>query len=238
MKKVLLVGMAVTAVMLGVGCSGTDWGKVTSGLLGGQAGLDTETMTAGLKEALQVGIRRAVNRASSEGGYSEQPGLRITLPEKLDKMANALRSVGLGGQVNMLENKMNRAAEEAAAQATPVFIDAIKDMTFADARQILTGPDTAATDYLRRNTTGQLASLYEPIVEKHLRTVGVLDLYNRLHDRYQAVPLVPEVDFKPTNYVTGEALDGLFAMLAQEEQKIRKDPAARTTELLKRVFGG
>ena len=236
MKTSIRVLMASTVIALAFGCAGTDLGKVGSGLLKGQGGLDTKTITAGLKEALQVGVQRAVDQASAEGGYAENQQIHISLPDKLDSMANTLRRVGLGGQVNTLEKKMNLAAEEAASKATPVFVDAIKGMSFADAREILNGGDTAATDYLRGTTLDELTKLYTPTVNKHLQSVGVVDLYNQLHERYKALPLAPSLDFKPTDYVTGEALDGLFALLAQEEQKIRADPAARTTDLLKQVF--
>ena len=237
MRTYFAIAGVVGFVALAIGCSSSQLSKVRSTLAGKSGTLDTRTVTAGLKEALQVGIKRAVNRASSEGAYADNPELHISLPDELDKMKNALETVGLGGQMKKLENKMNLAAEEAAGQATPVFIDAIKDMSFADARKILSGKDTAATEYLRKNTSDKLASLYEPIVQKHLQTVGVMDLYNQLHSRYQSLPLAPSVDFQPSDHVTTRALDGLFQLLAQEEQKIRAEPAARSTELLKRVFG-
>ena len=230
--------MACFLLVAAPGCETGQWKEVASRMAGGRGGkLDTETVAAGLRDALRVGTDRAVEEASSRGGYLENSDLRISLPGRLEKMADTLRTVGLGGQVDALEKKMNRAAEDAASEAAPVFIEAISDITFEDARGILTGGETAATDYLREATSGELKRRYRPIVEGHLESVGVIDLYNRLLNRYQSVPLAPELDFRPREYVTEKALDGLFALLAEEEQKIRKDPAARTTALLKRVFG-
>ena len=201
-------------------------------------GPDTATIAQGLREALQVGAQRAVETASQEDAYSENPALRIQLPDKLQKMGDVLKTVGMGNQVETLEKKMNQAAADAAKQAGPVFTDAIKNITFADAKEILTGGKTAATNYLREKTYGQLKQKYLPVVEKRLEEAGVVNLYNQLHDRYKSVPLAPAVDFEPKEYVTGKSLDGLFSLLASEEQKIRENPAARTTELLRTVFGG
>jgi hypothetical protein len=230
---------ACVLMIIVAGCTAEQWERATS-MLGtaGDGQLDARTVAAGLKEALRVGTQRAVEEASSQGGYLNDPELHISLPGQLGEMADTLRSVGLGGQVDALERRMNRAAEEAAAQAAPVFMEAIAGITFEDARQILTGGETAATDYLRRATSDELRQEYRPVVERHLKSVGVIDLYNRLMDRYQALPLAPAVDFRPRDYVTDEALNGLFSLLAEEERKIRANPAARTTELLRTVFGG
>lgn len=237
MRPCILLACAV--LIAAPGCRSEQWQNITAGLLSGPAATaDTETVAAGLKEALRVGTRRAVEQASSRGGYLNDPDRRISLPGRLGQMADTLRSVGLGGQVEALEEKMNRAAEQAAGRAAPVFIEAITGITFEDARQILSGGETAATDYLRSATADELKRRYEPIMEEHLKSVGAVDLYNRLLNRYQSLPFAPAVEFRPRDYVTQEALDGLFSLLAQEERKIRTNPAARTTELLKRVFGG
>lgn len=220
------------------GCAGQDWRDVSGALLQGTGRTDTQTVEAGLKEALRVGAQRAVEKASAEGGYADNPDIQIPLPSKLESMADSLRKVGLSGQFDKLKSRMNRAAEKAAAEATPVFIDAISDMSFADAREVLSGGETAATDYLRRETSDELRRRYRPIVEEKLQSVGVVKLYQSLHDRYQQIPLTPSVEFTPREYATDKALDGLFKLLAREEKRIREDPAARTTQLLQKVFGG
>lgn len=199
--------------------------------------MSADTIADGLKEALAVGARNAAEAASSEGAYSGNPALRIALPEKLQPVADALRKVGLGGQVDILELKMNQAAEEAAAGAAEVFVGVIQQMTFEDARAILAGGDTAATDYLREKTYDPLKARYAPIVQKHMNSLGAVRKYKELVQQYEALPFTPKVDLDIENYVSEAALDGLFKVLAGEERKIRENPAARTTELLRKVFG-
>jgi hypothetical protein len=222
---------------LTTGCNSTDNGLLGSlgGMFQGQE-LSESTVVAGLKEALRVGTDRAVNALSQEGGYAADPALRIGMPESLEKLASTLRQVGLGQQVDLFEQKMNEAAESAAAQAAPVFLDAIGQMSFADARQILGGDQTAITDYFREKTLAQLAELYTPVVREHMNQVGAVNQYNTIVGRYQQIPFVPQIDFSPDAYVTEQALKGLFASLAEVERDIRTNPAARTTDLLKRVF--
>lgn len=200
------------------------------------APLDTPTIVAGLKEALRVGTDRTVAATSSENGFLGNELIRIPLPEPMERLARSLRAVGLGGQVDGFEVAMNRAAERAAGEAAPVFIDAITQMSFSDARAILTGGDRAATDYFQRRTSSELAARFRPIVDQSMRTVGVVKLYDELIARAALMPLVPTPRFDLDGYVTDRALAGLFTVLAQEEARIRRDPAARTTELLRRVF--
>ena len=210
-----------------------------AGLLG-EANLDEGTIVAGLKEALKVGTHHAVRLTSMRNGFLGTDLIRIPLPNSLDPLASALRTVGLGSQVDELEVAMNRAAERAAGEAGAVFWSAIRAMTIDDARGILNGGDTAATDYFRRVTSRPLFERFEPIVERKMEEVGLVRLYDRLANQYRAIPLIgsakppPEIE----GYVTDKALDGLFTVLAQEERKIRTDPSARVTELLRRVFGG
>jgi hypothetical protein len=231
---------AITAVALAtvLACESADLsglGKLLRQSSDGE--LTVETVTAGLKEALRVGTENAVEELSAEGGYLRNPDLRIGLPEKLQEVADTLRRIGLGGQVDALEQKMNAAAEEAAGQALPIFWDSIKAMTIEDAMGILRGGPTAATDYFRQTTYQPLKAEYEPVVEKRMEQLGLVRLYNDLLTRYEALPLVPQVDVKLEDYVTDRALDGLYATVAEEEQRIRENPAARTTELLRTVFG-
>ena len=204
---------------------------------GGGSGLDTNTIVAGLKEALQVGTRSAVQTTSKPNGFLGNQLIRIAAPSELRTMTDALRKVGLGSKVDEFEVSMNRAAERAAGEATQVFFDAIAQMTIADARRILDGDDTAATQYFRRMTTAPLSARFTPIVDSKMHEVGLNRIYGDLKSRYNAIPLVPQLTFDLTQYVVQETLDGLFLMVGEEEKRIRRDPAARVTELLRRVFG-
>ena len=209
-------------------------------LLGGGSGgaLSLETIVAGLKEALTVGTQNTVTQTSKAGGYLNNARIRIPLPQELQSVAKTMRSIGLGSLVDDFENKMNVAAEQAATKATPVFVGAIKQMTFADAKNILAGKETAATDYFREKTSAQLRDLYKPIVTTYTDQSGAARAYKALMDRYNQIPFVAKTQQTSLDdFVTDKAIAGLFAILADEEVKIRKDPAARTTELLRTVFG-
>ena len=212
-------------------------GVLAAAAAGGGRPLTTDTVIAGLKEALRVGAQQTVSRTSSEGGYSDNPAIRIPMPEKLQAMSRTLRSVGLGAQVDRFESRMNAAAERAAAEALPVFVDAVKGMSFADARRILRGGDTAATDYFRGQTFDTLAQRYTPLVREKMTELEVVQLFETLQSRYNNIPLVPDSTYRIEDYVVEEALSGLFTVLGEEEKKIRENPAARTTALLRRVFG-
>ncbi len=198
--------------------------------------LDEQTVASGLKEALRVGTERTVEVTSKPDGFLANPLIHIALPEQYQTMARALRTMGLGSQVDALEDSMNHAAELAAGEAKTVFIDAISQMTLADAYGILNGGDTAATDYFRDRTSGTLRNRFQPIVESKMGEVGLYRTYNQLMDSYTALPLTTKPPLDLDEYVTEKSLDGLFTVLSQEEQKIREDPAARTTELLRQVF--
>jgi hypothetical protein len=200
--------------------------------------LDEATVVAGLKEALRVGTERTVVSTSQVDGYLANELIRIAIPEQIEPMTSTLRKAGLGSLVDEVEVGMNRAAELAAAEARQVFWDAITSMTIADAFAILNGGDTAATDYFQGKTWQILESRYQPIVQQQMDEVGLSRLYGEVVDLYDALPLTDKpAMFDLEGYVTAEALTGLFTVLAQEEQKIRQDPLARTTELLRRVFG-
>jgi len=205
--------------------------------LGSESGLSESTVVAGLKEALRVGTERTVALTSQQNGYFKNPLIRIPLPDELDATAKALRAIGFGAKVDELELAMNRAAERAAGEATPVFIDAITSMSIHDAHGILRGGDRAATDYFEGRTRGPLAQRFEPIVDDSMRKVGLAQLWDALLARIAILPMVPEPDLDLDEYVTDRALLGLFSVLAQEETRIRQDPAARTSELLRSVFG-
>jgi len=192
---------------------------------------------AALKQALQVGTENAVRLTGRTDGYFRNEAIKILLPEQLRTLASGLRTVGLGAQVDELVLGMNRAAERAAPQAKQIFWDAIGAMTIDDARQILGGGDTAATEYFRARTSGALAAAFRPVVEASMREVGVTRQYAELYRRAQAIPFLNVEAYDLDRYVVTRALDGLFHVVGDEEKKIRTDPAARVTELLREVFG-
>jgi hypothetical protein len=233
--RTIVIGIAVGVSVGLAGCAPLKDVPLES-ILGGGAALDEATVARGLKEALSVGTGRAVDQVGSLDGYLANEALRILLPAAVQDVASTLRSVGFGGKVDELEVAMNRAAEQAAGEAVALFGDVITGMTIADAWGILRGHETAATDYFRERTSAALTERYRPIVESRLRAVGGYDDYESLVARLEALPLVEPPDLDLVAYVTDEALAGLFAVLAQEEQRIRQDPLARTTELLQRVF--
>jgi len=199
--------------------------------------LSTDKIIAGLKEALSTGSTRAVSKLSKQGGFSQNKLYRIGIPKKLITVTDTLKTIGLGFIVSDFEKKMNQAAEEASKSAGPVFINAITQMKFSDAKKILDGSDTAATDYLHKTTYAELFDLYKPIIKENMSKVGVTKIYNNLMNKYAAIPFKSKPQFSLDDYITKQALKGMFGMLAKEEIQIRKNPAARTSELLKQVFG-
>ena len=226
----------ILVVALLPGCASVNIADL-SDLLNTEAPLNEETVTAGLKEALEIGTGRAVNTLSAEGGFGASDVLRIPIPENLETMASRLRSVGLGDQVDRFEDQMNSAAEQAAGLAIDVFAGAIRDMSIQDAFGILNGPQNAATMYFRDRTEVELTSRFSPVVDDVMQELGVVRVYEDLINRYNAIPLVRPVQFDVQAYVVDQTLDGMFTTLASEEQRIREDPIARTTQLLQRVFG-
>jgi hypothetical protein len=224
---------AVFAAASLVACAGS--GGSLSDLLASASG-DGEVVS-GLKQALEVGTRNAVDLTSRENGFLDNPLIRIELPGALDKMASGLRVMGFGAQVDQLEVAMNRAAEQAAGEATDVFWQGIRQMTFSDAVGILNGGDTAATAYFERTTRDTLRARFEPIVANKMDEVGVVRSFDQLVAKYAAIPFTSKPNLDLRGYVTDKSLDGLFTVLGEEERKIRTDPAARVTPLLQQVFG-
>jgi hypothetical protein len=202
-----------------------------------QASLSQSDIVDGLKEALAVGTGNTVQALSKANGYFHNPKLKIPLPESIQKYEKILRSAGFGSQVDAFERSMNRAAEKAAPEAKALFVDAIKAMTFSDARAILDGDDDAATRYFKGKTSRRLQSLFKPTIHQAMERVGVTRSYTSLSRKIKALPFTGDFVVDLDAYVTQKAVHGLFVRLAQEEAKIRNDPAARITELLKRVFG-
>jgi hypothetical protein len=196
------------------------------------------TVADGLREALTIGTERASSELSVPGGFSSDPRIRIGLPKQFDGVASSLRQFGLAGPLDSLVATMNTAAERAAGEAVPVFADAIRAMTLADAFAILAGPDDAATQYFREYTAVPLRQRFEPVVDASIRSVGLYDRYRDFVSSYEALPIQKPKAPDLADYVTTRTLDGLFTVLADEERAIREDPAARTTALLRKVFGG
>lgn len=200
--------------------------------------LDSKTAASGLKEALGVGTSRSVDLLGRPDGYLKNLDVRIPMPDKLRTVDKSLRTIGRGSLVDEFVTSMNRAAETAAPLARSVFLDTIKQMSFADAVKIVRGKDHEATDYLRANAGPRLDTLFQPIVAGQLDRVGTTRAFDAMMGRASALPFAGRVTFDLKAYVTTKALDGLFLMIGREEEKIRKDPLARTTDLLKSVFGG
>jgi hypothetical protein len=199
--------------------------------------LDSNTIISGLKEALSIGSERAVDAVSKPNGYLSNELIKIAMPPQLQQAGDLMRKFGLSSYADTFEESMNHAAEKAAPEATALIVDAIKNMSIEDAQSILQGEDDAATQYFREKTTPQLTELFRPTIDDSLNQVGTTKYYNDLTDKVAAIPLVGEdIDMNLTDYVTDQALEGLFTMIALEEKKIREDPVARTTELLKQVF--
>jgi RNA binding exosome subunit len=202
--------------------------------LGGE--LSEGKIIEGLKEALEIGTSNAVKLVSKVDGYYGNPQIKIPLPDSVKKVEKALRAVGYGSKVDAFELSMNRAAEKAAPEAKSLFMDSIKQMSFEDARRILDGRDNEATLYFEDKTRGKLTEIFKPIVHSSMSQVGVTRQYQALDAKVRTIPFTESLSFDLDKYVTDGALNGLFLMLAEEERKIRQDPAARVTDLLKEVF--
>jgi len=204
---------------------------------GGAGATDDATASAGIKEALAVGTERAVQSLSRPDGYFGNAAVKILMPSSIQKVAEVARKAGYQQQVDEFILSMNRAAEAAAPLASRPFGDAIRAMTLDDVRGILGGGDTAATDYFRSKTQDKLYAAFKPIVSQKVDEVGATRAYKELVGRYESVPFMKSPSLDLDDYVTKKSLDGLFLVVGAEERKIRTDPVARSTELLKTVFG-
>ncbi len=212
--------------------------RIFKGLgLGQQSELSDVKIGSGLKEALKVGTENTVNLTGKLDGYFLNQAIKILMPEKLRNLEKGLTAVGYGPQVDEFVLSMNRAAEQAAPFAKQIFWDAVGEMTFEDAKKILSGHETAATDYFKSRTTDKLTVAFRPVVDQAMNEVGVTRQYKELVGRFQTIPFVKSESFDIDHYVVTKALDGLFHVLGEEERKIRTNPAARVTDLLKEVFG-
>jgi hypothetical protein len=212
-------------------------GEVNKAMGSGEQPLTTAEVGEGLKEALINGISKGSDLVSITDGYFKNPEIKIPFPPDVKKVEDKLRQIGLGDQVDKFVMTLNRGAEDAAKEAKPIFITAIKSMTIQDAWAILRGEENAATEYLKRTTTAQLTEKFKPVIQNSLSKVNATKYYGDLVGTYNKIPFVEKVNPSLDDYATGKAVDGLFIMIAKEEKNIRKDPLARTTELLKKVFG-
>jgi Protein of unknown function (DUF4197) len=205
--------------------------------LGKSNKLGDDKIIAGLKEALRVGTDNTVKSTGKVDGYFGDAAIKILMPEKLRTIEKGLRVLGEGPRVDEFILSMNRAAEKAAPLAKDIFVKAILEMSFEDAGKILGGGDTAATEYFKAKTSDKLGAAFKPIVEKSMSEVGVTKQYEQLMGQAKSIPFLNSQSLDINHYVVTKALDGLFYVLGQEERKIRTNPAARVTDLLKQVFG-
>ena len=212
-------------------------GKLSKAPTAGAGAGDDKTNVAGIKEALAVGTQRAVASLGRQDGYFGNAAVKILMPSSIQKVADIARLAGYQKQVDEFILSMNRAAEAAAPQAARHFGDAIRAMTLEDVHGVLTGGDTAATELFRRKTNDKLHAAFKPVVSKKVGEVGATRAYKDMMGHYTSVPMMSKQSLDLDDYVTNKALDGLFHMVGEEEKKIRTNPAARTTDLLKTVFG-
>jgi hypothetical protein len=240
-----LAGCLVAVIVLATGTAGAQSdivGKARGllGTLGGSQGGTPQTadIAAGLKEALHVGVERVVAKVGAVDGFNGDPAIHIPLPAQLQTVQGWLRKAGMAGMADDLESRMNRAAEMAAVEAKPLLWEAIREMSLDDAQRIFNGPKDAATQYFRGKMTPALSGRMKPLVDDAMAQAGAAKAYDSMMGRYSAIPLVPDVKADLSGHVVDKGLDGIFHYVAKEEAAIRDNPAARTTDLLRQVFGG
>lgn len=211
--------------------------QVVNQLPQGSTTLGNTEIANGLREALEMGITKQVKKLTQTDGFYKNELVKILLPEELQKVDQTLRDIGLAELADEGLKILNRAAEDAVGEATPIFVDAVKGIDFEDAKQILMGGEDAATQYLNQKTASALYQKFSPVIQQSFQKVGADDIWKGLIDRYNALPLTKNVNPDLTDYVTQEALEGVYAMIAVEEKEIRTKVSARSTDLLRRVFG-
>lgn len=211
--------------------------KVTGGSTTTSENSDDSKIIAGLKEALDVGTGNAVKSVSAVDGFLKNELIKIMLPPEIKKIESVLKTVGAGKIMDDFVTSMNRAAESASKEAAPIFVDAIKKMTIQDAYKILKGRENEATLYFQEKTTDSLSAKFTPIVSKSMDENNVTKYYKVVAEKANSIPFMSKINVNLDKYVTDKTLDGLFTVVGQEEAKIRKDPAARISDLLKDVFG-
>jgi len=212
--------------------------KAVSGSGGTGSSLNSQDIVDGLKQALTLGAQKSAQQLSAPNGFLDDKVVEILMPDQAKKVEKTLRGMGMGKLVDDAITSMNHAAEDASKSAAPIFVNAIKSMTITDGVNILKGSDTAATAYLRHSATPELTKAYTPVIDSALQRTGATKYWKDVFDTYNQIPFVSKVDPDLSSYVTQKAISGIFYYVAQEEIKIRKDPAAQVTDLLKKVFGG
>ena len=200
------------------------------------SGIGNLDIASGLREALDLGIDKQVTKLTKENGFFKNELVKILLPEELQKVDKTLRDIGLGNLADEGLRVLNRAAEDAVGEATPIFINAVKGITFKDARTILLGNDDAATQYLTSSTKTVLYAKFNPVIKNSFEKVGADQIWKNLITRYNSIPLTKNVNPDLTDYVTQEALNGVYTMIGVEEKEIRTKVSSRTTDLLRKVF--
>lgn len=244
MKKIILVAALAT-----IGCQANAWdlkdlgsiaNEVTKGSSSSGSGVDSLSnaeMSSGLKAALNQGVDKAVNSLGAANGFLGNSEVKIPLPDSLKKIEKGMKFIGMGKQSDELILKMNRAAEAAVPEAKTLLVGSIKQMSLADAKAILTGPEDAATQYFKKTTSAQMREKFLPIVTKATEKVQLAQTYNKYAEMGSKFGVVDKGDANIEQYVTNKALDGLYLMIAKEEAAIRKDPLGQASSLLKKVFG-
>ena len=236
MKK---IGLVVLLIILSAPIAFPQFDKLldkAKKVVSGQP-LSAQEVAEGLKEALTNGISKGSDLVSKADGYFKNPEIKIPFPPDVKKVENRLRQIGMGSEVDKFVLSLNRGAEDAAKEAKPIFVAAIKQMTIDDAFGILKGQPDAATQFLKRTTSAQLKEKFKPIVQASLDRVSATAYYGDIVNTYNKIPLVEKVNPDLNEYATDKAIQGLFIMIAKEEKNIRQDPLARTSDLLKKVFG-
>lgn len=242
MKRIVLPLLLLTSV---ASFAQSGLPKKASGILnkasggsGSSSSLTTDEIIAGLKDALTVGAQNSANKLSAIDGFFANAAIKVLMPPEAKKVETTLRSAGMGKLVDNAILSMNRAAEEASKSAAPIFVNAIKSMSIQDALGILKGSDTAATGYLRGKTVSALTTAFRPVIDSALKKTAATSYWKTVFDAYNKLPTTfNKINPDLAGYVTEKSLGGMFYQVAQEEQKIRKDPAARVTDILKKVFG-
>ena len=229
LKKISLICFCFIAV------SCAELQQVVNTLPNGQTGT-TLDIAGGLRQALDLGIDKQVSKLTKQDGFYKNSLVKILMPNELRKVDRTLRDIGLGSLADEGLKMLNRAAEDAVGEATPIFVNAVKQITFTDAKNILLGSDNAATSYLQTKTTNALYSKFNPVIQNSFSKVGADQVWNNIITKYNAIPFVNKVNPDLTDYVTTEALKGVYTMIAVEEKEIRTKVSSRTTTLLQQVF--
>lgn len=230
MKKILLCALMLPIMAC------TELQQVVNQLPQGTGGLGNAEIANGLRQALDMGIEKQVSKLTQTDGFYRNELVKIMLPEELQKVDRTLRDIGLGKLADEGLKVLNRAAEDAVGEATPIFVNAVKGITFTDAKNILLGSDDAATQYLTKTTRSQLYDKFNPVIKNSFDKVGADQIWSNLITRYNNLPLTTDVNPDLTDYVTQQALQGVYTMIAIEEKEIRTKVSSRTTDVLKRVF--